>query len=120
MPLDVPWAAAVLDQVTAEISAFMDDAGRRGIVQAAQWLRAEHLQDLRRIMAPAQRLLESQREWPVELRPRLNLYKSRLLELQAVLLEVNERLQQNTAAISLRQEELVKIRLWLAAYRNSK
>lgn len=120
MALDVPWAAAVLDQVTAEISAFLNDAGQQGIDQPARWLRAAHLRDLRQIMTPAQRLLESQREFPAELRPRLDVYKARLLELQAILLEMNENLQQSTATMSSRQEELMKLRLWLAAYRNSR
>jgi hypothetical protein len=119
MALDVPWAAAVLDQVTAEVSAFLNEAGQQGIDQAARWLRPEHLRDLRRIMAPAQSLLETHRPLPAELRPRMDLYKTRLLELQAVLTEMNQRLQQGTTIIAARQEELTRVRLWLAAYRNS-
>lgn len=119
MAVDAGWAAAVLDQVTAEISAFLNDAGHNGIDQPAHWLCATHLQDLRRIMSPAQRLLQMQSPLPPELRPRLNLYKARLLELQSILQVMSESLQQSTAAIRSRQEDLVKLHLWLAAYRNS-
>ena len=118
MALEVSAAAAVLDQVTAEVSAFLHDAGQQGIDQPARWLEARHLQELRRIMAPAQQLLESPGGLPAGLRPRLDLYKARLLELQAILLEMNTALQQSTGAILSRQEELVKLRLWLATYRN--
>ena len=118
MALEVSAAAAVLDQVTAEISAFLNGAGQQGIDRPAQWLRARHLQELRRIMTPAQQLLETPGELPAELRPRLDLYKARLLELQAILQEMNSALQQSTGTMLSRQEDLVKLRLWLATYRN--
>ncbi len=118
MGLDVSAATAVLDQVTAEISAFLHGAGQQGIDRPAQWLRAQHLQELRRIMTPVQQLLETPGELPSELRPRLDSYKVRLLELQAILQEMNTALQQGTAVMQSRQEDLVKLRLWLATYRN--
>jgi len=119
MALDLIWAAAVLDQATAELSAFLDEAGRRGIDQPEHWLTPAHLQELRRRMAPVQPLLEIQGGPPEDLRPRLNVYKARLLELQSILQEMNERLQQRTQILSCRHDDILKLRLWLAAYRSS-
>lgn len=119
MAVDPIWASAVLDQAIAEISVFLNDAGLQGIEQSARWLRAEHLQEIRRRIAPVEPLLQSVNELPVDLRARLDVYKSRLIELQEILLEMNDRLQQRSTRINSSQEELVKLRLWLAAYRNS-
>lgn len=120
MGADAAWAEAVVAQANRELSGILDEFGQLGIDRAADWLTAEKLKEVRQRLSAVEPILVAAGEWPAEVRRRLQDYRQRLLELQAVLTEVLAVLRSQVNVLDERRDQVAKLNLWLAAYRGLK